>query len=224
MEAGQSAFGDVYAWFRELLAWPLVGSGRTDLHEEAVQRLVDGIVPALSAAAAALEPDAAGVVALDWLNGRRTPFADQSLKGALAGLSLGSDAPRVFRALVEATAFGAKSIVDRFRVEGVPIRGVIALGGIPKKSPFVMQTVSDVLDMPIRVARAEQTCALGSAMAAATAAGVHADIPTSQRAMGRGFETEYRPDPARSAIYRDLHGRYEQLGGFVANQFTPRGT
>jgi len=224
MEAGQSAFGDVYAWFRDLLAWPLVGSGRTDLHEEAVQRLVDGIVPALSAAAAALEPDAAGVVALDWLNGRRTPFADQSLKGALAGLSLGSDAPRVFRALVEATAFGAKSIVDRFRIEGVPIRGVIALGGIPKKSPFVMQTVSDVLDMPIRVARAEQTCALGSAMAAATAAGVHADIPTSQRAMGRGFETEYRPDPARSAIYRDLHGRYEQLGGFVANQFTPRGT
>jgi L-ribulokinase len=224
MEAGQSAFGDVYAWFRDLLAWPLVGSGRTDLHEEAVQRLVDGIVPALSAAAAALEPDAAGVVALDWLNGRRTPFADQSLKGALAGLSLGSDAPRVFRALVEATAFGAKSIVDRFRIEGVPIRGVIALGGIPKKSPFVMQTVCDVLDMPIRVARAEQTCALGSAMAAATAAGVHADIPTSQRAMGRGFETEYRPDPARSAIYRDLHGRYEQLGGFVANQFTPRGT
>jgi L-ribulokinase len=224
MEAGQSAFGDVYAWFRDLLAWPLVGSGRTDLHEEAVQRLVDGIVPALSAAAAALEPDAAGVVALDWLNGRRTPFADQSLKGALAGLSLGSDAPRVFRALVEATAFGAKSIVDRFRIEGVPIRGVIALGGIPKKSPFVMQTVCDVFDMPIRVARAEQTCALGSAMAAATAAGVHADIPTSQRAMGRGFETEYRPDPARSAIYRDLHGRYEQLGGFVANQFTPRGT
>jgi L-ribulokinase len=197
MEAGQSAFGDVYAWFRDLLAWPLVGSGRTD---------------------------AAGVVALDWLNGRRTPFADQSLKGALAGLSLGSDAPRVFRALVEATAFGAKSIVDRFRIEGVPIRGVIALGGIPKKSPFVMQTVCDVFDMPIRVARAEQTCALGSAMAAATAAGVHADIPTSQRAMGRGFETEYRPDPARSAIYRDLHGRYEQLGGFVANQFTPRGT
>ena len=224
MEAGQSAFGDVYAWFRDLLAWPLVRSGAAGIDGDVLRRLVDGIVPALSEAAAALPPDAAGAVALDWLNGRRTPFADQALKGALAGLNLGSDAPRVFRALVEATAFGAKSIVDRFRVEGVPIRGVIALGGIPKKSPFVMQTVCDVLDMPIRVARAEQTCALGSAMAAATAAGVHADVPASQRAMGRGFETEYRPDPNRTAAYRALYERYEQLGGFVEHQFTPRGT
>jgi len=224
MEAGQSAFGDVYAWFRDLLAWPLVRSGVAGLDGDAVRQLVDGIVPALSDAAAALPPDAAGAVALDWLNGRRTPFADQALKGALAGLNLGSDAPRVFRALVEATAFGARSIVDRFRVEGVPIRGVIALGGIPKKSPFVMQTVCDVLDMPIRVARAEQTCALGSAMAAATAAGVHPDVPASQRAMGRGFETEYRPDRRRTAAYRALYERYGQLGGFVEHQFTPRGT
>jgi len=224
MEAGQSAFGDVYAWFRDLLAWPLVRSGVAGLDGDVVRQLVDGIVPALSEAAAALPPDAAGAVALDWLNGRRTPFADQALKGALAGLNLGSDAPRVFRALVEATAFGARSIVDRFRVEGVPIRGVIALGGIPKKSPFVMQTVCDVLDMPIRVARAEQTCALGSAMAAATAAGVHPDVPASQRAMGRGFETEYRPDRRRTAAYRALYERYGQLGGFVEHQFTPRGT
>jgi L-ribulokinase len=162
-------------------------------------------------------------VALDWLNGRRTPFADQALKGALAGLSLGSDAPRVFRALVESTAFGAKKIVDRFQIEGVPIRGVIALGGVPKKAPFVMQTVCDVLDMPIRVARAEQTCALGSAMAAATAAGLHADIPASQAAMGRGFETEYQPDPQRAALYRELYERYERLGRFVEENFTPRG-
>lgn len=224
MEAGQSAFGDVYAWFRDLLAWPLLRSGGAGLGEDSVRQLVDGIVPALSEAAAALPPDVSGIVALDWLNGRRTPFADQALKGAIAGLNLGSDAPRVFRALVEATAFGAKSIVDRFRIEGVPIRGVIALGGIPKKSPFVMQTVCDVLDMPIRVARAEQTCALGSAMAAATAAGVHRDIPTSQRAMGSGFETEYRPEPQRAVAYRELYGRYEQLGGFVEHEFTPRGT
>jgi L-ribulokinase len=224
MEAGQSAFGDVYAWFRDLLAWPLARAGRrVGLEEDVVQDVVDGIVPALSEAAAALPPDVMGVVALDWLNGRRTPFADQALKGALAGLSLGSDAPRVFRALVESTAFGAKCIVDRFRGAGVPIRGVIALGGIPRKSPFVMQTVCDVLDMPIRVARAEQTCALGSAMAAATAAGVHADIPASQRAMGNGFETEYRPDRERAAVYRGLYARYEQLGRFVEAQFTPRG-
>jgi len=224
MEAGQSAFGDVYAWFRDLLTWPVASLGsRAGISDDVLQGLVDGVIPALSEAAASLAPDARAVVALDWLNGRRTPFADQALEGALAGLRLGSDAPRVFRALVEATAFGAKRIVDRFEVEGVPIRGVIALGGIPRKSPFVMQTVCDVLDMPIRVARADQTCALGSAMAAATAAGVYADVPASQRAMGCGFETEYRPDAERAAVYRELYGRYERLGQFVEDQFTPRG-
>ena len=100
--------------------------------------------------------------------------------------------------------------------------GVIALGGVPKKAPFVMQTVCDVLEMPIRVARAEQTCALGSAMAAAAAAGLHADIPASQAAMGSGFETEYRPDRERAAHYRELYERYEQLGRFVEDQFTIR--
>ncbi len=224
MEAGQSAFGDVYAWFRDLLAWPLEHLGKTaGIAEGTLHSLAERIITALSEAAAALPPDATGVVALDWLNGRRTPFADQALKGALAGLSLGSDAPRIFRALVEATAFGAKKIVERFQVEGVPIRGVIALGGIPKKSPFVMQTVCDVLDMPIRVARAEHACALGSAMAAATAAGLHADIPASQAAMGSGFETEYRPDTERAALYRALYERYERLGHFIEESFTPRG-
>jgi len=224
MEAGQSAFGDVYAWFRDVLMWPVTALGPTaGIGDDQRERLLDGVIPALSAAASRLGPDPDGTVALDWLNGRRTPFADQALQGALAGLSLGSDAPRVFRALVEATAFGAKSIVDRFEVEGVPIRGVIALGGVPKKSPFVMQTVCDVLDMPIKVARADQTCALGSAMAAATVAGVHPNVPTSQRAMGCGFETEYRPDHARAALYRDLYRRYEDLGRFIEDQFTPRG-
>jgi len=224
MEAGQSAFGDVYAWFRDLLAWPLTQLGKTaGIGDDTLAGLTEQIVPALSEAAATLPVDVTGVVALDWLNGRRTPFADQTLKGALAGLNLGSDAPRIFRSLVEATAFGAKKIVDRFLAEGVPIESVIALGGVPKKSPFVMQTVADVFDMPIRVARAEQTCALGSAMAAATVAGVHADIPASQTAMGSGFETEYRPDAGRAALYRDLYRRYEQLGRFVEEAFTPRG-
>jgi L-ribulokinase len=224
MEAGQSAFGDIYAWFRDLLAWPLGRPGEAvGLEEQQRERLADGIIPALSEAAAALPIEESGVVALDWLNGRRTPDADQALRGALAGLNLGSDAPRIFRALVEATAFGARKIVDRFQEEGVPIRGVIALGGIPKKSSFVMQTVCDVLAMPIRVARADQTCALGSAMAAATAAGLHPDLPAAQRAMGSGFETEYRPDPERVARYRVLYERYERLGRFVEEHFTPRG-
>ncbi|MCK4350531.1 MAG: ribulokinase, partial [Candidatus Krumholzibacteria bacterium] len=153
MEAGQSAFGDIYAWFRQLLSWPLERlipeTGLpTDLSDEAVRAIAERIVPLLSEEAARLPIDENGIVALDWMNGRRTPDADQMLKGAITCLTLGSDPPRIFRALVEATAFGAKAIVDRFIDEGVPIEGMIALGGITKKSPFIMQVVSDVLDVP----------------------------------------------------------------------------
>ncbi len=218
MEAGQSAFGDVYAWFQQLLAWPLENLF-PDFPAVATRR----IIPGLSEAAAALPPDPSGLMALDWLNGRRTPDADQLLSGALAGLTLGSDAPRLFRALVEATAFGARAIVERFRDEGVRIDGVIALGGIPKKSPFVMQTVADVLEVPIRVARAEQACALGSAMAAATAADLYPRIEEAQAAMGSGFESEYRPDPERAGIYRRLYERYTVLGRWIDSTFTERG-
>ena len=228
MEAGQSAFGDVYSWFQQLLSWPLqrffpemgVASGT---QKDAISSVVDRIVPLLSEEAAGLPIDEGGIVVLDWMNGRRTPDADQALKGAITGLTLGSDPPRIFRALVEATAYGARAIADRFTSEGVPIEGVIALGGIPKKASFVMQVVADVLDVPIRVAKAEQACALGSAMAAATAAGVYETIEDAQKAMGNGFEAEYRPDPENAARYRDLYDRYSKLGTFIDEEFTIRG-
>jgi len=223
MEAGQSAFGDIYAWFRDLLRWPIEAVLGDQASDAERRSLVNRILPALSSAAAELPIDPGGPLALDWMNGRRTPDADQALQGAIAGLSLGSDAPRVFRALVEATAFGSRALVERFREEGVRIEGVIALGGIPKKSPLVMRIVADVLNMPISVARCEQACALGSAMAAATAAGIHPDITTSRDAMGNGFETEYHPDPENAAKYEALYRRYRQLGAFVDERFTPRG-
>ena len=172
LEAGQSAFGDVYAWFRSILAWPIETllprvEGMDDAtREKLTAELVDQIIPALTEQAEKIPIGESTILALDWLNGRRTPDANQNLKGALAGLTLGSDAPRIFKALVEATAFGSKRIVERFISEGVEIKGIIALGGVAKKSPFVMQVVADVLDMPIKVARSEQACALGSAMAA----------------------------------------------------------
>jgi L-ribulokinase len=149
------------------------------------------------------------------MNGRRTPDANQALKGAIAGLSLGSDAPRIFRALVEATAFGSKAINDRFISEGVRIDGVIALGGVAKKSPLVMQIVADVLDMPIKVARSEQACALGSAMAAAVAAGVYPNIPEAQKNMGSGIETGYHPIPDNVKKYKVLYEKYKKLGKFT---------
>ena len=149
------------------------------------------------------------------MNGRRTPDANQELKGAITGITLGSDAPRIFRALVEATAFGSRMINDRFISEGVRIDGVIAIGGVAKKNPFVMQIVADVLNMPIKVAKSDQTCALGSAMAAAVVAGIYKTVPDAQKAMGGGFEKEYKPDPARAEKYQVLFEKYKKLGTFI---------
>jgi L-ribulokinase len=218
LEAGQSAFGDVYAWFRDLLAWPLkaVLPKAKGMRSAAAARLAseveDRLLEVLSAEAAAVDPAESTVMALDWLNGRRTPFADQTLKGAIAGLTLGSTAPRVFRALVEATAYGSKAIAEQFRREGVPIDSVIALGGIAKKSPFVMQTTADVLGMPIKVVASEQACALGAGMFGAVAAGVHRSAAEAQKRMGSGFDRVFRPDAKRSAFYRKAYERYLELG------------
>ena len=224
MEAGQSSFGDVYAWFMNLLSWPVgallpktkIVSKATALRISA--EIEDGIIPELSRRAAKIDLDETGLTALDWLNGRRTPDADQRLKAAIMGLSLGTDAPKLFRALVEATAFGARKINDRFQAEGVPIRGVIAIGGVSKKSPFVMQVVADVLGMEIKVARSEQACALGAAMCAAAASGVYPTVLQAQKAMGSGFERAYKPNPENSGRYLALYERYSKLGAFVESR------
>jgi len=221
LEAGQSAFGDIYAWFKKLLEWPLqiILTETKLVNEETKQRLIDEtsdkIIVKLSEEAAKIPIAESGIVALDWMNGRRTPDANQALKGAITGLNLGSDAPRIFRALVEATAFGSKAINDRFISEGVRIDGVIALGGVAKKSPFVMQIVADVLDMPIKVARSEQACALGSAMAAAVVAGIYPNTAEAQKKMGGGIETEYQPIPENVEKYKALYEQYHKLGKFV---------
>jgi L-ribulokinase len=224
MEAGQSAFGDVYAWFKDLLMWPAENilarskSIAPKVKQKLVAELSDSIIDALSAAAAKVPIDESGLLALDWMNGRRTPDANQMLKGAITGIHLGSDAPRIFRALVEATAFGAKKIVDRFRSEGVRIDGVIAFGGVAKKSKFIMQIVCDVLDMGIKIPRSEQTCALGAAMCAATVAGVYPTIEAAKNHMGNGFEREFKPRPENAAKYRALYERYSRLGEFIEDE------
>jgi L-ribulokinase len=224
LEAGQSAFGDVYAWFRDVLMWPVEHfiaknpslDGKT--RERIVEEISENLIAELSQEAANVPIEESGILALDWLNGRRTPDANQLLKGAITGLTLGSDAPRIFRALVESTAFGAKKIVDRFRAEGVKIQGVIGLGGVAKKSPFIMQVVADVLNMSIQVPKSEQTCALGAAMFAATAAGLYPMVEDAMKAMGGGMEKEYQPDPARAEKYRILYERYLKLGEYVENE------
>ena len=200
MEAGQSAFGDAYAWFKNVLAWPLQNIlSQTTLIDNATiaalqNEVSSKIIAELSKRAASLPLDENTELATDWLNGRRTPDANQLLKGAFTGLNLGSDAPRMFKALVEATCFGAKKIVDRFNDEGIPVKGLIGLGGVAKKSPFIMQMMADVMDMPIRIHKSEQTCALGAAMFAATAAGIYDKVEDAMDAMGQGFDAEYFPD------------------------------
>lgn len=216
MEAGQSAFGDVYAWFKNLIAWPIIHL-MPDLqgHDAYDGNILDKIIPALNKAASQLPVESTHELAIDWMNGRRTPDANQTLKGALININLGSDAPRIFKSLVEATCFGSRAIVERFREEGIEIREIIALGGVAKKSPFVMQTMSDILNMPIRVAKSEQTCALGAAMFAATVAGLYPDVMTAQKKMGQGFETEYVPGVESVEYYSKKYVHYRELGKFL---------
>jgi len=216
LEAGQSAFGDVYAWFVNLLYWPLEYAESAPNDPEQKERLRQDlkarILVNLTEEAARVPPGQSGLLALDWLNGRRTPDADQNLKGAVIGLTLGTTAPRVFRALVEATAFGSRAIIERFREQGVHIDQVVALGGISQKSPFVMQVTADVLDMPIKVAASEQCTALGAAMFGAVAAGIHESMAAAQDKMGSGFTTTYEPEPRNVRVYEELYRRYLALG------------
>jgi L-ribulokinase len=224
LEAGQSAFGDIYAWFKGLLEWPaknlLKDSAIVDpaTVEKLQQEMSDKLIAVLSAQAAALPLEADGELAVDWMNGRRTPDANQLLEGAITNLSLGSDAPKIFYALVEATCFGAKAIVDRFVDEGVPVKGLIGLGGVAKKSPFIMQMMADIMNMPIRIHKSEQTCALGAAMFAATAAGIYDKVEDAMAAMGTGFDATYTPDKKKVNHYKKRYKKYKKLGAFIEKQ------
>ena len=207
LEAGQSAFGDIYAWFRKFMSWPL----KNIPEGEAKQKVMDTMLIELTREAQALKLSENDIVALDWMNGRRTPYADQNVKGMIAGLTLGSTAPEVFKALVEATAFGSRRIVEHMKAQGLHIDSVNGIGGISKKAPFVMQTLADVLNMPIRIVRSQQTCALGAAMFAAVAAGVYRDIMEAMKYMGSDVEVEYKPDTRRVRVYETLYKKYLEL-------------
>lgn len=221
MEAGQSAFGDVYAWFGRILQWPLenllMPSHLIDpeLASQLKEDISNKLMNSLSSAAERIAFTGESELALDWLNGRRTPDANQELKAAISGLNLASDAPAVFRALAEATCFGAKKIVDCFTEQSVPIKGLIGLGGVARKSPFIMQMMADVTGMSIRIHRSKQTCATGAAMFAATASGIFPDVKEAIAVMGQGFDKEYFPDKGKSELYNKRYKRYNELGKFV---------
>ena len=224
-EAGMSAFGDIYAWFRKLLCWPLreILSESKTIDEATRERLIrevsGQILPRLTAEAEKLDVATLPLTAVDWLNGRRNPHTDYALRGGVMGLSLSTSAPEIFFALAEATAFGCKAIVDHFLAAGVEIGEVVAIGGISQKSPFVMQLLADATGMEIRVPDCGQACALGSAMYAATVAGIYPAVERAQQAMARPLLRVYRPDAVRGGILERRYERYKALGLF-AKQLT----
>jgi L-ribulokinase len=208
LEAGQSAFGDLYAWFKNLIAWPINVFVEDESEREKMTNIIIATL-AIEAEKIPLKDD--DEIAVDWMNGRRTPDANQSLKGAIANINLGSDAPRIFKSLVEATCFGSKAIVNRFIAEGIAVKGIIALGGVAQKSTYVMQVMTNVLNMPIRVHKSEQTCAIGAAMFAATAAGIYEKVEDAMSAMGQGFEKMYEPQKDKVEYYEKRFKMYEVL-------------
>ncbi len=223
LEAGQSSFGDVYAMFRRVLEFPLKNILPEALAEKMSKQEIEAIIEAasdkiifsLTKEAEKIPVAESTMIATDWINGRRTPDANQLLKGSICGFTLGTTAPQIFRALVEATAYGTKAIVDRFESEGIRIDEVIGIGGIALKSPFVMQTMCDVINKPIKVCNTDQACALGAAMFAATAAGIYNKVEDAIAAMNSGFSKEYHPIPANVEAYKALFDKYLALGKFT---------
>jgi len=200
LEAGQSAVGDIFNWFVNYIQ-PL--GKKLGTHE------------ALSAAAAKLAPGESGLLALDWNNGNRTILVDQRLTGLLIGQTLYTTPAEIYRALVEATAFGALTIINRFEEYGVKVEQIINCGGIAEKNSLVMQIYADVTGRPIRISRSAQTCALGAAIAGAVVAGKQAggydDYGAAQKAMTGLKPQIFQPRPAAHAVYQTLYALYREL-------------
>ena len=210
MEAGQSAYGDYYAWWQNLMLKPV----KDLLGEEAASNLLEKLIPYLSEKASLIEVKSTDPVATDWINGRRTPDVNHTLKATFTGLDLSVDAVRFFKMIVEATSFGSRAILERFVTQGIDIKQVVAIGGVAKKSPYVMQTLCDVINMPIKVVKSEQACALGAAINAAVASGLYSDVKTAQKVMSSPIEIEYTPRESKVNIYNTLYQKYLEIGKY----------
>lgn len=195
LEAGQSAVGDIFNWFVNYIQ----PNGKAGTHE------------ALTAEAAKLKPGESGLLALDWNNGNRTILVDQRLTGLLVGQTLYTTPAEIYRALIEATAFGALTIINRFEEYGIKIEQVINCGGIAEKNPVVMQIYADVTGRPMKISRSAQTCALGSAVAAAVAADIYPDFAAAQKRMTGLKPHVFKPNPKAHAVYKELYKVYRQL-------------
>ena len=196
LEAGQSAVGDIFNW---LVNYLQPGGKEAGSHET------------LTEGAAKLQPGESGLIALDWNNGNRTILVDQRLTGLLVGQTLYTTPAEIYRALIEATAYGALTIINRFEEYGVKVKEVVNCGGIAEKSPLVMQIYADVTGRPMKVSRSAQTCALGSAIAAAVVARAYKNFATAQKAMTGLKPTVFKPNAKNHATYKQLYALYKQM-------------
>jgi L-ribulokinase len=200
LEAGQSAVGDIFNWF---VNYVQPGGKEQGSHEELTRR------------AAQLKPGQSGLLALDWNNGNRTILVDQRLTGLLLGQTLRTKPEEIYRALVEATAFGALAIINRFEEFGVGIEEVVNCGGVSEKNEMLMQIYADVTGREMKISLSAETCALGSAIAAAVSAGKEGggfdDFNEAQSAMCHVKETTYKPVPENHKTYQELFRIYMQL-------------
>ena len=196
LEAGQSAVGDIFNWFVNTIE---PGGKKTGSHET------------LTAAAKKLKSGESGLLALDWNNGNRTILVDQRLTGLLLGQTLYTTPAEIYRALIEATAFGALTIINRFEEYGVKVEQIINCGGIAEKNPAVMQIYADVTGRPMKISRSAQTCALGAAIAGAVVAGGHRDYAEAQKSMTGVKKQVFTPDPPAHAVYKELYALYRTL-------------
>ena len=202
-EAGQSGVGDIFAWFVDNAVPP-------EYHEAAKAQDMD-LHAYLEAEAARQEPGEHGLLALDWWNGNRSVLVDVDLSGLLIGATLGTRAPDIYRALIEATAFGTRVIIEAFESSGVPITELVAAGGLPEKNKLLMQIYSDVTGREFRIIGSAQGPALGSAMHAAVAAGAYPDIQAAAKAMGKLKDEVFKPIAAHQAVYDQLFAEYVTL-------------
>lgn len=211
LEAGQSAVGDIFNWFVNYIqpGAPTTASASSGTSRDGARR--SATHEELTEAAAKLKPGESGLLALDWNNGNRTILVDQRLTGLLLGQTLYTTPAEIYRALIEATAFGALTIINRFEEYGVKISSVVNCGGIAEKNPVVMQIYADVTGRPMKVSRSAQTCALGSAVAAAVVAGAHKDYATAQNRMTGLKPKVFKPDVKAHATYKQLYRLYRKL-------------